>query len=195
MAIVDLKPQLKISRLPDGVAPEKLSYDAWEQVLVLDAVQGNFPVQALSYTSAKQGGCRNLKMTLDRMVDIKYGDLLQLKARGEWVYGGIINNIPKQGTNTTYNYTAYGLADQLKWNLIEEFSVENMTLRAAVKKLHRDYIWPSTALQYGLSAPYFDIPSMIGDWDTIIENMVFEWKYPQEILEILRRMGERWSSG
>jgi len=82
MAIVDLKPQLKISRLPDGVAPEKLSYDAWEQVLVLDAVQGNFPVQALSYTSAKQGGCRNLKMTLDRMVDIKYGDLLPVKSKG-----------------------------------------------------------------------------------------------------------------
>jgi len=125
---------------------------------------------------------------MNRDPGIEYGDLVQLMLNGEWVYGGIINKVPKPGTLTVFNFQAYGLADQLKWKLIEEFTVENETLEAAVSRLHRDYIYPSTDIRWVQEPGLFDIPSTIGTWDTIIESMVFEWKYPQEILEVLRNL-------
>ena len=173
----------------------------YEQIALYSPVSSNWPFIDYSFEVYQIGGCGVCAFTSDTALNLDYNDQIEIWLDNERKYTGYITNIPQQGTINVYPYQCAGYSSQLRWNIIESYTISGRGLKAAVIDLLRSEIvnpdlpmLPSPT-EISTSTSEINIPLEINGWDTQIENLVFEWKTPADILGILKNMAGNYEYG
>jgi hypothetical protein len=190
----ELMPVFKIYRpLPPGPGLP-LGFTSYQLLKVLQCDAPNFPILDFSLEEHEQGGCGRASVTASRDLSLNHRDRIDIEILGELRYSGEIKTLPATGNAMTWEYGLVGFIDQLNDVQIQKYEIKWQVARSTVQSLITTHIAPKTDITPDTTQVQ-DTRSIPG-WDSVIENLEFNWATPAEIIEVIRQMcGADWVYG
>ncbi len=190
-----MDPTIRFYRRPSGGTIHG-EYN-FEQFAIYSNVQTNFPFLDYNFVLRKIGGCGAGNFTTSIDLELEYNDLVEIWLDNELKYAGYITDIPEVGTRQVYAYEMAGYSTQLTWPLLQSYTINLASLNSAVRDLLADEIYGANGIPTDISddTSQINIPTMIGDWDTQIQNLEFVNKTPADILDVLKNLAGPYEYG
>jgi len=113
-----------------------------ELVKIISTKAQNHPLIDAEWTTLKQGGCGAFKLRASRDLNLEKGYIVKIhlfQSDIPW-YTGRLKKVPDPGTQQIYEYSGFGIFDELDWQLINEV-YEDTELSVIVKDLLSKYYY------------------------------------------------------